>query len=186
MTNLLKRLEEAIMRRNPLLALEYLKPGLSVKALDKRFRNLSGNVEPLRVLYGWRDGTKFVRLVPGETFKTGIAKVSFFPPDTFLFKDSEQAIAMMDTWSQAAQRNRTLKEGVGRYFPIVTGSGAKFMFDLLPASLGRIVYFNDEVEGYYQQAYTSLEEFILDVSQANDTNSRLGFLTKRGEVPRWK
>ena len=186
MTNLLKRLEAAILQHNPLLALEYLKPGLSVKALDKRFRNVSGNVGPLRMLYAWRDGTEFVNLVPGETFVAGISKVSFFPVDTFLFKDSEQAIAMMDTSSQAAQRHRILKEGVGRYFPIFTGTGAKFLFDLSPASGGRIIYFNDEAEKYYQLAYTGLDDFISDVAQANETNSRLNFLAKREKVPRWE
>jgi hypothetical protein len=175
-TDILARLEMALHKRNPLLAESYLLPGLSEKARARRFRKLSGNLEPLHDLYSWRDGTKFIHLAAGETFAEGIAKVSFFPIDTFLFTDSEQAIGMMHTWAEVAQRRPAMKDGVWRYFPLFNGGSARFMLDLDPQKKSRIVFYDDEPVDSFEVAYPTFDAFLADILQANESGGRLKFL----------
>lgn len=173
--NTLERLEVAIRKRNPLLAGDYLMAGLSEKMRAKRFRNLSGNLQPLHDLYSWRDGTKFVHLKPGETYAEGIAKVSFLPVDTFLFTDSQQAIAMMHTWEEVSKRRPALREGVWRYFPLLCGGSARFMLDLDPNRHSRIIFYNDEPTDTLSVAYPTFDSFLTDILLANESGARLAY-----------
>jgi len=173
---ILARLEMAIRKRNPLLANDYLLPGLSEKMRARRFRKLSGNFQPLHDLYSWHDGTKFVHLVAGETHVQGIAKVSFFPVDTFLFTDSEQAFGIMHTWEEVAQRRPALKEGVWRYYPLFSGGSARFMLDLEPEMKSRIIFYDDEPVDSFKVAYPTFDAFLADILRANETGERLNFL----------
>jgi len=175
---ILQRLALAIRKRNPLLAETYLLPGLSEKMRARRFRKLSGNLEPLHDLYTWHDGTKFVHLVPGETQAEGIAKVSFFPIDNFLFTQSEQAYGMMHTWEEVAKRRPVLKEGVWRYFPLFNGETAYFMLDLDPKENSRIIFYDNEPVDSFDVAYPTFDVFLADILRANETGTRLSFLSK--------
>jgi hypothetical protein len=175
---ILERLENALRKRNPLFAENYLLPGLSEKTRAKRFRKLSGGVEPLQDLYSWHDGTKFVHLAADETFNEGIAKVSFFPIDTFLFTDSEQAIGMMHTWEEIAKRRPALKEGVWRFFPLFSGGGARFMLDLDPQEKSRIVFYDDRPVDSFEVAYPTFDAFLADILRANETGERLSFFER--------
>jgi hypothetical protein len=177
-TEILERLEIAIRKRNPLLAENYLLPGLSEKRRAKRFRKLSGNLEPLHDLYSWHDGTKFVHLTAGETYTDGIAKVSFFPIDTFLFTDSEQAFGMMHTWETVSKRRPALKEGVWRYFPLFSGGSGCFMLDLDPEQKSRIIFYRDDPMDSFEVAYTTCDAFLADILRANETGARLSFFER--------
>jgi hypothetical protein len=176
---ILNRLEKALCKRNPLLTDKYLLPGLSEKMRIKRFRKLSGDIEPLHDLYSWHDGTKFVHLMPGETYAEGIAKVSCLPVDIFLFTDSEQAIGMMHTWEEVAKRRPALRDGVWRYFPLFSGGSASFMLDLDPAKKSRIIFYDGQPVDSFEVAYPTFDAFLVDILEANEANSRLGFLERR-------
>lgn len=182
---ILAAVEAAIRARNPVLADEYLRPGLSTKASTKRFRKLKGAIAPLNFLYEWHDGTKFVHLVPGETYATGIAKVSFIPKATYIFTDSEQSMAMMETWAEASRRKPGLIEGVNRYVPIFCGPYSQFMLDIEPAANSRIIFFDNERTPFYQLAYSSFDEFLADILLANITKEALGFFARQDGIPKW-
>ena len=182
---ILTALEAAIRARNPVLADEYLRRGLTAKASAKRFRKLKGTITPLIYLYEWHDGTKFVHLVPGETYETGIAKVSFIPKSTYIFTESERSMAMMETWAEASKRKPSLIEGVNRFVPVFCGPYSQFMLDLEPAANSRIVFFDNERVPFYQLAYSSFEEFISDILRANLSNEALGFFGRQSAIAKW-
>ena len=175
---MLQRLEVAIRKRNLLLAENYLLPGLSEKIRARRFRKLSGNLEPLHDLYSWHDGTKFIHLVPGETQAEGINKVSFFPVDTYLFTQAEQAYGMMHTWEEVAQRRPALREGVWRYFPLFNGETAYFMLDLDPSKNSRIIFYDNEPVDSFEVAYPTFDAFLQDILRANESDTRLKFFAR--------
>lgn len=174
---ILARLEAALRKRNPMLVDDYLLPGLSVKTMTRRFRRISFGIGTLNDIYSWHDGTKFVNLAPGETFAEGIAKVSFLPIDTFLFNSSEQAIGMMYTMEEVSRRRPELKEGVWRYFPLLSGGGDSFMLDLDPNERSRIIFHNGKSADSFRVAYPTLDAFLDEIVHANDTGTRLCFLS---------
>jgi hypothetical protein len=117
--------------------------------------------------------------MPGETYAEGIAKVSCLPVDIFLFTDSEQAIGMMHTWEEVAKRRPALRDGVWRYFPLFSGGSASFMLDLDPAKKSRIIFYDDQPVDSFEVAYPTFDAFLVDILEANEANSRLGFLERR-------
>lgn len=173
---LLQKIDAAIKMRNPMLAEHYLRPGLTTKAIARLLKKATGLTEPIFDLYSWHDGTKFVHLVPGETYMAGIKKVEFFPGHNFHFVDLKLAILNMEALAQKAERQPSLKEGIGRYLPFFyNGSTAEFMLDIHPKKKNRIMFFDSQDDKPVREAYKSLDAFLIDVLVANETGDPLHF-----------
>ncbi len=112
-TPMLRRLEEAMMGRSPLLA-DRLKPGLAESEIRQALNraNLAGAIEPVIELYSWRNGTALDESTPME-------EASFFPKDIYQFMDLETAI---ERWKSMYQAGAQLRE-------MVQGTEASGMFD---------------------------------------------------------
>lgn len=179
---ILQKLDAAIKMRNPVLAEHYLRPGLTTKAVDKLLKRVVGLTEPIFDLYTWHDGTKFVHLAPGETYRDGIKKIEFFPGHRFHFVDLKLVILRMEELVQRSERQVDLKEGIGRYMPFFyNGSTAEFMLDTHPKKEGRVVFFDSQDGKPVREAYESLDAFLVDVLVANETGEPLRFF--RGYDP---
>ena len=175
---LLRQLEQAITRRNPLLA-ERLKAGLPESdiraALSKA--KVVGAIEPVVQLYSWRNGMALDEQTPmGET--------SFFPVDIYQFIDLESAVNQLKTMDDAAKQLRGMLEGTkahsmfsgitGSLFPLFTdGATGTIAVDLTPAKRNRVVTVEFESTEPVHQAYGSFEEFLNDVIRANREDSSL-------------
>jgi hypothetical protein len=177
-TPLLRRLERAIIGRNPLVA-ERLKPGLPEfdirAALSKA--NISGAVEPLIELYSWRNGTALDENTPME-------ETSFFPEDPYQFLDLETALNQMESMNQAAAHLRGMFQGTkarsmfsgftGLLFPLFTdGATGTIAVDVTPAKRNRVVAVEFESPEPVRQAYGSFEEFIKDAIRVNKDGDSL-------------
>ena len=176
-TELLQKIETAIRKRSPLLA-EHLQPGIQMKTVDRRLRRISGLTQPLYDIYGWHDGISPYRWQTGVTyhFSYSLKELGFFPDENFFFMDLERAVVQLGYFSEIAKRRPALKEGIGRYFPLLwDGSTAYFTLDLDRDSHNRVVFFENESVMPYQEAYATIDEFLLDVLHANETGESLCF-----------
>ena len=177
---LLQKIDAAIRKRNPVLAEHYLRPGLTKKAIERLLKNVTGLTEPLFELYSWHDGTKFVHLAPGETYKTGIKKVELFPGHRFHFVNLKLAVLGLEALAKKAEHKLALKEGVGKYLPFFyNGATAEFMLDLQPERESRVMFFDSQEDKPVQQAYETLDAFLAAVLHANEANKPLGFFQHR-------
>lgn len=179
-SELLHKLLDALRKRNPLLVEQYLRPGLSPKGLERLAQKTIGLSEPLKDLYSWRDGTKFVHLSPGETYKSGMKKIEFIPDSSFHFVELKLAILSMNTWAEAAGRRPELAEGSNKYLPcFYNGATAYFMVDLSPQMGNRILYFESQSHSPFEVAYPSLDEFLIEILKSNETGEPLSFFRGR-------
>jgi hypothetical protein len=177
-TPMLRNLERAIFKRNPVLA-ERLKHGLpepDIRAALSRAK-VAGAIEPLVQIYSWRNGTA---LDP----KTPMEETSFFPVDIYQFREIEAAIIQLKAINDAALRLRGMFETTeahdlfstfeGQFFPLFdNGAGDVIAVDTTPSEGNRVVAIQFESPEPVRQAYRSFEDFVLDAITANNENTNL-------------
>lgn len=174
-SEILGALDAAISKRHPLLS-KQLRPGAPPNVITRRLKKVTGITEPVFDLYAWHDGTDPVRTVSGVTHNLSFDELGFFPEENFHFITLEMAVAHLTTWAEAAKHRPELKEGAGRYFPLFwDGSTAYLTVDLKPGNRSRVVFFENESDAPFRQAYVSFDDFLLDTLHANETDEPLRF-----------
>lgn len=174
-TDILAKLDAAIRARDPRLA-QQLRPGLDHDAIARRTKNMIGEVEPLFELYGWHDGTEALRYSEGSAPQMSLLELSIVPEQLCILQDLEGTLATFDAWQEIARYHRRVEEAVGRYFPFLwDSSDTWFTIDLKPSMKGRIVYFELQNDIPFKEAYSTFDEFLLDVLRANETGGPLRF-----------
>ena len=164
----LVRLERALTKRNPRL-LGILNPGIK-KSLIKNLLSrstIAGETEPIYRMYSWRDGTGVARPYTLEY-------LSFFPCELFTLLNLRTAVLHMEMWTEAAQYNPKLSQGVGRCFPLFYDGATDYLaLDTMPGYNGRIINFEYESDEPFRVVYTSFDEFLEDAIQANEIGKPL-------------
>lgn len=199
MTELIQRLEIAILRRNPSLAAN-LQPGLSVlkiKAALKRKR-IEGAVEPILDLYSWRNGTdlqtnlnavkagfappveyELSEIEKRALLRQGIKRDTAFRDYNFL--KLETAILDMGGFRSYAQYHPRLSVLVGRYFPFLwDGSNGYIALDIEPSANSRVVMIQTQDAQPLREAHNSFEEFLKDAIRANENDEPLACIRTPG------
>ena len=177
-TPILRRLEQAVVDRNPLLA-ERLKPGLTESGIRQALNraNVKGAVEPIMELYLWRNGTALDEKIPMEA-------TSFFPVDIYQFLDLETALNQLESMRQASTELQGMFEGTeahsmfsdlsGQLFPLFSdGATGTIAVDLTPSKGNPVLVIELESTDPIRQAYGSFEEFIGDAIRANQETDAL-------------
>ena len=160
----LKRLETAVLARNPLLR-EQLQPGLSearVRRILTR-KKVMGDIECLIRLYTWKGGT-WLNEHPSleKGFLPGSAEPYHFP-------ELEMALGHFDFFKEAALNHPRISEAVGRYFPAFwNGSDDSLAIDLKPGNRNRVILIEFNKERPFREAYSSFEEFLTDAIRASE------------------
>lgn len=176
---ILRRIDIALNKQNPLLVESYLRPGLSLKTIEKLTRKVAGLIEPVVELYSWHDGTKFVQLSAGETYLSGVKKVEFFPGNSFHFVDLKLAVLNLEALVEIAKHHPELREAVGRYLPFFyNGATAQFMLDLDQSARSRVMFYDSQNGKPVQQAYETLDDYLLDILHSNETGESLRFFKR--------
>jgi hypothetical protein len=133
-------------------------------------------IEPLFDLYAWHNGTEPVRTVSGDTHNISFDELGFFPEEIFCLIDLEMAVAHFAMWAEAAKHRPELKEGARRYFPLFwDGNTSSLALDTDPRSNSRIIFFENESDEPFREAYATLDEFLLDALRANENGEPLRF-----------
>ena len=171
---LFEALEQSIRERNPVLA-QRLRRGRSESFLRRRLakEGASGCVEPVVVLFSWKDGSNLDISVPVE-------QVSPFPGSGyFMFMPFTFILGHFESFKVDAKYHENMKQVAGRYFPLFW-NGSKgisdwLAVDLEPSNNSRVVLIDSHADEPVLQAYSSFDEFITDAIRANRENDSLNW-----------
>jgi hypothetical protein len=77
-------------------------------------------------------------------------------------------------WAEAAKHRPELKEGARRYLPLFwDGNTAYLTLDIDPESNGRVVFFENESDRPFREAYATFDVFLIDAVRANEADEPL-------------
>lgn len=204
MSELLRRLETAVLNRNPALA-GYFQPGLKVEKIKKQLESaeIEGAIDPIIELYSWKNGAFFrgrsealeLGLVPPMHVKLtdelknvisnsmGITQNTVSEP--YHLVELKRAIIDMESFKEYAKYQPRLSILVGRYFPFLwNGSSGQIALDITPSTVKRVVVIeSDEEKDKHplREGYGSFKEFLEDAIRANETNEPLACLRNPGQ-----
>ncbi len=168
---LLSKLERAVQVRNSVLAGALL-PGLSEAKIRRMLhrKGVAGNVDPIVMLFGWKDGYNIEALLPPE-------QQQLFPQSEFLFMDLDFMLGHFEMLKEFAKYHPEFTEVAGRFFPLFwTGSKCWIAVDLDTSQGSRVVLIDRKSQTLVREVYVSFEEFLKDAIRANEVNDKLSFL----------
>jgi hypothetical protein len=194
MLDLIKKLEAAILHRNPQLT-ERLLPALPVEKIKKQLdrAGVKGAINPVVELYSWHNGTNL------QGFDVEAIKAGFVPPlqvklseeikrtllamgikretdfVTYNFVELEMAILHLKGYKKKIQY-------LERYFPILwDGSTNWIAVDMQPLTHNGVVTVQWRDKQPVREAYASFEEFLKDAIRANENNEPLTCIRTPGK-----
>jgi hypothetical protein len=167
-SDLLQKFEQAVTAWNPLLARK-LQPGLpemEIRGLLRRHK-VGGDLGPVPILYGWRNGAKLdAELVA--------SKRGFFPAaKPYYLLDLEMAVGHLDHTRIVARRRPELQAGSVLLPLFWDGSTGWIAVDLGSVHHGRVILSEHRAETPFRDSRACLEDLLNDAIRAIETGAEL-------------